>query len=263
VTHTERLDALFRRAKVPDCPEGWTLGPPGFVGIGAPRSGTSWWFRAIVAHRDVSFIRGNHAKEVTYFGPSREDVPSPEEITGYHAYFPRSPEAPTVGEWTPDYMYSPALPAQLEQAAPGARVLVLLRDPVDRFVSGNARGRRLAAEEGIRGAEDEIAARNTERGMYAEPVARALDAFGDDRVLVLQYERCQVDYTGQLRRTHEFLGLDPERGLAPPQRPPRARAESDAERARLGELYAPDVRRLAERVPELDVTLWPSVADFL
>ena len=168
-----------------------------------------------------------------------------------------------TGEWSPDYMYNPDLPAQLQQAAPGARVLVLLRDPVDRFISGNTRGRRLAAEHGIHGAEADIAARNTERGMYFEPVARALEAFGRDRVLVLQYERCQSDYEGELRRTHGFLGLDPERGPAPPIRPPRARSASEEERTRLGELYAPDVRRLAGLVPDLEVERWPNVADFL
>jgi hypothetical protein len=257
----ERLDALFSQARLPSRPEGWSIGPPGFVGVGAPRSGTSWWFRVITAHPDVCFVRGLHPKEVHYFW-GRRDHPelSADEVAGYHRYFPRSPEAQLVGEWTPDYMYSPALPRQLQQAAPDARLLVLLRDPVDRFASGFNRGRRLAAERGIEGAEDEIASRNTERGMYFEPVARVLDTFGHDRVLVLQYERCRADYPAELRRTHRFLGLDPERGAAPPLRDPRERSLPADERRRLAELYAPDVRQLSELLPELDVSLWPNVA---
>jgi len=262
--NAERLDSLFRQADLPDCPEGWVLGPPTFVGIGAPRCGTSWWFRVVSAHRDVSYIRGVQPKEVHYFW-GRRDRPAltPEEVAGYHRYFPRSPEAPHVGEWTPDYMYSAALPRQLDQAAPEARVLVLLRDPVDRFLSGFTRGQRLAAKSGIEGAEPDIATRNTERGMYFEPVARALQGFGRDRVLVLQYERCLADYPGELRRTHEFLGLDPDRAHMPPQRDPRERELPEEERMRLGELYAPDVRKLAELLPELDVELWPNTARFL
>jgi hypothetical protein len=258
-----RLDELFRQADVPACPEGWSVGPPGFVGIGAPRCGTSWWFRVVTAHRDVSHLRGVQPKEVHYFSARREGPLSDEEVAGYHRYFPRSPEVPLVGEWTPDYMYIPSLPGQLQQAAPDARLLVMLRDPVDRFVSGNARGRRLAAQDGIAGAEAEIATRNTERGMYFEPVARALGAFGRDRVLVLQYERCRADYDRELRRTHEFLGLDPDRGFAPPIREPRDRPVAEEERLRLGEQYAADVRRLAELLPDLDVSCWPNVARWL
>jgi hypothetical protein len=248
-----RLDELFRQADVPACPEGWSVGPPGFVGIGAPRCGTSWWFRVVTAHRDVSHLRGVQPKEVHYFSARREGPLSDEEVAGYHRYFPRSP----------DYMYIPSLPGQLQQAAPDARLLVMLRDPVDRFVSGNARGRRLAAQDGIAGAEAEIATRNTERGMYFEPVARALGAFGRDRVLVLQYERCRADYDRELRRTHEFLGLDPDRGFAPPIREPRDRPVAEEERLRLGEQYAADVRRLAELLPDLDVSCWPNVARWL
>jgi hypothetical protein len=259
--NAEQLDSLFRQADLPPCPEGWRAGPPGFVGVGAPRCGTSWWFRVVTTHPDVSHIRGVHPKEVHYFlGRRDHEILSSEEIAGYHRYFPRSPEAPLVGEWTPDYMYSPAMPGQLRQAAPEARLLVLLRDPVDRFMSGFTRGRRLAAKGGIEGAEDEIAARNTERGMYFEPVARLLDTFGRDRVLVLQYERCRADYPSELRRTHEFLGLDPDRGFAPPRREPRERSLADDERGRLAELYAPDVRRLSELLPDLDIALWPNMA---
>ena len=258
-----RLDELFQQADVPPCPDGWSVGPPGFVGIGAPRCGTSWWYRVISSHRDVSDQRGVRPKEIHFFSTARDRPLTDEEVASYHRYFPRSPEAPVVGEWTPDYMYIASLPDQLQRAAPGARVLVLLRDPVDRFVSGNMRGRRLAAQNGIAGAEAEIAVRNTERGMYSEPVARALDAFGRERVLVLQYERCRAEYARELRRTHEFLGLDPERGFAPPMREPRERPVPEGERARLGEQYAPDVKRLAELLPELDVSCWPNVARWL
>jgi len=88
--------------------------------------------------------------------------------------------------------------------------------------AGNAE--RLAAARGIAGAETEIASRNTERGMYFDPIARALDAFGRD---------------------------------------PRERSLPEDERMRLGELYAPDARRLAELLPEFDFELWPNVAKLL
>jgi hypothetical protein len=82
-------------------------------------------------------------------------------------------------------------------------------------------------------------------------------------VLILQYEACRARRDEQLKRTYRFLGIDP--GLGPPaaelvSREPRERALSAAERERLAALFAPDVRKLAELVPDLDPSLWPSVA---
>jgi hypothetical protein len=105
-----------------------------------------------------------------------------------------------------------------------------------------------------------------ERSLYADQVARVLDAFPRDQVLILQYERCLDRYDEQLQRTYEFLGLDPSFRPPPQDNVPAAPPAGDlpdAERAELGRQYAADVRRLVELVPEIDVTLWPSVRDLV
>src|SRR4051794_28721229 len=69
----------LRPADPPSCPEGWSVGPPDFVGVGAQRCGTSWWHRLIVAHPDVCFNRELHTKEVHFFDALGEHAPlSPE-----------------------------------------------------------------------------------------------------------------------------------------------------------------------------------------
>jgi hypothetical protein len=257
------LFPALQAAEPPACPDGWLVGPPDFVGVGAQRSGTTWWHGLITAHPGVCFERGTHVKEVHFFDTlgDRGEL-SPEEVDRYHRYFPRPQGSPLVGEWTPRYMQDPWIAGQLAQAAPGAKVLVLLRDPVDRFASGFARGRRMAAERGVTDVDDELTKRHVGLGMYFAQVRGVLQAFGRDRVLILQYECCRERYDEELRRTHEFLGLDPDRGGgAVPPREPRERPLPEAERTRLAALFAPDVRRLSELVPELDVALWRSVAE--
>ena len=251
----------------PACPEGWRTGPPDFVGVGAQRSGMTWWHRLISVHPQVCFERGLHRKEVHFFDTLGDrDKLSGAEIERYGRHFPRPPGDQLVGEWTPDYMDFPRGPRQLAQAAPEARVLVLLRDPVDRYASGYARARRLAAEAGIEGIEDQLVERHIERGMYFEQVRRVFDAYPRERVLVLQYEACREHRNAELERTYTFLGIDPE--LAPPEdqlssRDPRERPLPVAERERLAVVFAPDVRMLAQLLPELDVSLWPSVAGLI
>jgi hypothetical protein len=248
----------------PALPEGWRTGPPDFVGVGAQRSGTTWWHRLISVHPDVCFERGIHRKEVHFFDTlsGREQL-SEEEVERYGRHFPRPPRGQIVGEWTPDYMDLPWVSRQLAQAAPEARVLVLLRDPVDRYASGFARASRIAADKGIEGIEARLVERHIERSMYFDQVSRVLDAYPRDRVLLLQYEACRARRDEELKRTYRFLGIDP--GLGPPaaelvSREPRERSLSAAERERLAALFAPDVRKLADLVPDLDPSLWPSVA---
>src|SRR5439155_26836588 len=74
----------------PPRPQGWPVGPPDFVGVGAQRCGTSWWHRLIVAHPGVSFVRRPYGKELHFFDTlENHGVLAPEEIDRYHLHFPR------------------------------------------------------------------------------------------------------------------------------------------------------------------------------
>jgi hypothetical protein len=252
----------------PACPAGWVTGPPDYVGVGAQRCGTTWWFQQIALHPRVRFEDGVHRKEVHYFdSQSGADVLSPEQVDFYARYFPRPP-GQIVGEWTPRYMYDHWVARQLAQAAPGARVLVLLRDPVDRYASGvRWQSRLLDGRARARGVTiEKIVRQQWRRGLYAEQIERLLEAFPRDQVLILQYERCRARYDDELARTYEFLGLDPAFDPAREETRPEAPAASglpEAERDELARGYAPDVRRLAEIAPEVDPSLWPSVRDLV
>lgn len=244
-------------------------GPPDFVGVGAQRCGTTWWHQQIILHPHVAFDGGVHRKEVHYFDSlSGVDVLSPEQVEFYARYFPRPPSGQIAGEWTPRYLLDSWVPRQLVQAAPRARVLVLLRDPVDRFASGVRWQSRLL--DGRPGAADvtleKIVRQQRRRGLYAEQIERLLEAFSREQVLILQYERCLSHYEEELERTYEFLGLEPtfrpaQEGSRP--EPPTGNRRRDAERAELAREYAPDVRRLAEIAPEIDPSLWPNVRDLV
>jgi sulfotransferase family protein len=254
--------------EVPACPPGWVTGPPDFVGVGTQRSGTSWWFRQIILHPRAVFAEGVHLKEVHYFDHlAGVDVLTEEQKALYGHYFPRPQQDDVAGEWTPRYCYDEVIP-QIAQAVPSARILVLLRDPVERYVSGVAFDRQfLDLRPGKMGLTLEIVMeQQQERSLYVDQVAKVLDAFPRDQVLILQYERCIASYEEELERTYEFLGLDS--NFRPPMQDnvpaaPPAGDLRDAERADLAREYAADTRRLLELVPEIDVALWPSVRDLV
>lgn len=235
---------------------GEETGPPDFVGIGVQKAGTTWWFELLVAHPDVAHRAATH-KERHYFAPYATRPFGTEQVRGYHQWFPR-PDGKKTGEWTPDYLYQPWVAPLLEQAAPEARLLVIVRDPVERFVSG------LTHSGLVPGSHlGTVVAESVGRGFYTAALRQWAPAFDAGRVLVLQYERCVADPAGELARTYRFLGLDdgfrPQamRQASSPTRQEKVALDPDARR-RLVDLYRRDVTELVGLVPDLDLGLWPN-----
>jgi hypothetical protein len=231
------------------------------VGVGAQKAGTSWWNAVIHAHPAVHRA-GGQPKELHFFDQSWEEPFGEADIQRYWRYFPRPPGGVT-GEWTPGYLIDFWTPELLARAAPGARVLVLLRDPVDRFRSGLthqlATSRAPLTHRDIQGA--------FQRGLYAPQLRRVLDAFPRDQVFIGQYEACRADPAAQAARTFAFLGLEAthlDEGVLRGQVNPstgRKFQPSAALRRSLLDGYAPDIERLARMVPEVDLSLWPSACE--
>jgi hypothetical protein len=239
----------------PSLRSGEVTGPPDFVGIGAQKAGTTWWYQLILTHPDVTSRPGLH-KERHFFDHFGEVPFGAEDIDRYQGWFPHAPGT-LSGEWTPDYMTFSWAPELLKQAAPKARLLLLLRDPVERFRSGLEHQKRMGTPDGA-----DVTTAAMQRGFYDRALGGWLECFDRNQLLVLQYERCTADPVGQLQATYRFLGLPeftPPSLMAPHRRSAPAEAGLDSDvRERLIALYQPDVLALAERVPDIDLSLWPN-----
>ena len=234
------------------------VAPPDFIGVGVQKAGTSWWYELISEHPDV-FERADIHKERHFFTRFCVEPFGPADIRQYHQWFPRRPGT-IAGEWTPDYFAYPWVAPLLAEAAPQAKLLVLVRDPIDRFRSGLTFRRKMGAPNTSATVADAV-----RQGFYARWLRRLYEFYPPDQVLVQQYEQCRSDPQRQLDVTYEFLGLDT-------FRPPDVRREvnvSGGEKvdldpeaeARLVETYHDDVVDLAGLVPSLDLSLWPRFAE--
>jgi hypothetical protein len=242
---------------------GWETGPPDFVGVGAQRSGTSWWFRLVCDHPRVQ----ESAKELHYFDSYFAREFTAADRDAYHRLFPR-PQGKLIGEWSPRYMHDFWTPALLRTAAPAAKILVLLRDPLRRYQSGVSHELNRFMRGVRRGprrqhAASMIANDALSRSLYGRQLRELMAHFSAEQVLVLQYERCVAAPAAELRRTYAFLGLaevshvpsflDARRGKPHPQvLPPEAVAAPAMTRIR------EDVLGLKALVPDLDLSVWPS-----
>ncbi len=116
---------------------------PGFLIVGAQRSGTTTMFRALSQH--PALLRPAR-KEVHYF-----DLGYTRGISWYRAHFPLRAYARRVQrriamptqtfESSPYYMFHPLAAVRIARDLPGVRLLVLVRDPVARAYSAYAHER--------------------------------------------------------------------------------------------------------------------------
>ncbi len=184
-----------------------------------------------------------------------------EQVQRYHRLFRRRPNQ-ICGEWTPRYMGDAWALRLIKRAAPDARILVLLRDPIERYRSGILH----RAQRGAYRRPELIASDAIERGRYGTQMKRVYEIFEREQVLVLQYERCVQDPVGQYRRTLAHLRVDDH----VPEDVASLRGQSMASGKTplwdelvegLKLTFDPEVRVLRELVPDIDLDLWPNFAD--
>jgi hypothetical protein len=197
-------------------------------------------------------------KELHFFDEFSLRPMTEEDVARYHQWFPRR-EGQLAGEWTPRYMRDFWTPPLLRRAAPDTRLLVMLRDPIERFRSGVMH----QLSRGFERRAEMLAIDAVERGRYALQLRRLLEFFDPQRILVIQYEQCIADAPAQYRRTARFLGVDEDEG-----QPEFAQARGTTTAPQKRELWPDlvrslqvaledDVRELMTLAPDLEVERWP------
>jgi hypothetical protein len=238
-------------------------GPPDFIGVGTQRSGTSWWFALLQTHPRV--VRPRGSKELHWFTQFASRELRDKDIARYHAKFPRA-AGQLAGEWTPRYMHDFWTARSIRRAAPDAKLLVLLRDPIERLRSGIPREVGVDDDRGEARSYRDIVADAIDRGRYATQLKRLRAGHPDAEVLVLQFEQCVADPAGQYIRTLEFLGLDTDVPL-----PDFQKRRGGSQAAKKRELWPDlleamqvtledDVLELGRMHPDLDLSLWRNFA---
>ena len=252
---------------------------PSFLIVGAQRSGTTSMYRALSQHPAV--LKAVLHKGVHYF-----DVNYDKPAAWYRSHFPLEATAERVRrrtgvpaqtfESSPYYMFHPLAPQRIERDLPGVKLIVLLRDPVERAYSAHAhelaRGfetepfeRALELEESrLRGETERLREDPTylshhhqhngyvARGQYIDYLEPLAARFGRDRLHVVDshdfFSRPHDVYDQVLR----FLALPDGDHPVFDQHNARPRSSMPEHlRARLREHFAPYDERLGEWLGEM------------
>lgn len=241
--------------------EAKTEGRVAFLIAGVQKGGTTALFDYLGEEPGLSLSR---EKEVHFFDDETRDWAAP-DYAAYHAAFAPFDGRPR-GEATPIYLYWRGSLERIAAYNPDIKLIVVLRDPVERawshwkmeYARGaetrpfawcvrEGRGRLFEAEPW--GFHREFS--YVERGFYGEQLERALALFPREQVLVLRAEELRADPGTTMDALRAFLGLPA--GPAPHPRAVHVGREMDyggdlapADAAHLRAVYARDQARLAE-----------------
>ena len=230
-----------------------------FLIAGVQKGGTTALYDYLADYSDIALSK---VKEVHFFDDETRDWACP-NYAAYHAQFPGAAGRP-CGEATPIYTYWPNALERIRAYNPAMRLILTLRDPVERAWShwrmeygrGAERepfawcireGRQRLFDATPWGHHREYS--YVERGFYAEQLGRLFALFPREQVLLLRAEDLRADPAPALAAVREFLGLA--EAAAPASRESHVGREMDygskltsEDVAHLRAVYAADQARL-------------------
>ncbi len=206
---------------------------PDFIIIGAQRCGTTSLYNYLIEHpgvapaltKEVNFFDRNFRKGTRWYGAH-----FPSLASRYYATQIRGRRFST-GESSPYYIFHPLVPCRIAEMIPAVKLIVLLRNPVDRAYSHYRHVERLGFEtlsfedalahetERLRGEREKIVEDDDynsfnhqhysylSRGIYVDQLETWASYFPREQLLVLRSEDLYADPETVLMRTLEFLEL--------------------------------------------------------
>lgn len=199
------------------------MAKPDFFIVGAPRCGTTAMYSYLRQHPQI--FMPEH-KEPMYFGADLSQLHERLSKRDYLALFDGAKPGQRIGEATTWYLYSRSAAQEIREFQPDARIIVMLRNPVEVMYSLHRellfyRGEviedfeeALAAEEVRKQGRRIGPGRRNEALFYRDAVQfatqleRYFDVFGRDRVKVVIYDDFITDTGAAYRDVLQFLGVD-------------------------------------------------------
>jgi len=208
---------------------------PNFFILGAAKAGTTSLYHCLKQHPDIGM---SVPKEPLFF-EAEYDL----GLDHYRRrYFRGCAGARAIGDARHRNLYLPFVPPRILESAPDARLIVMLRNPVDRALSHwwhwYVRGiealpfddaveanlarlksgpffetpeeARLYADTLDRATGYSLYPSYLDSGYYAEQIERYVRLFGKERMMIVFSEDLAADAASVVRKVFEFLDVDPE-----------------------------------------------------
>jgi hypothetical protein len=261
---------------------------PNFIILGAAKAGTTALYHYLQQHPEIYM---SPMKETNFFalkdepldfqGPGDGDYINRFSITSLEEYedqFDGRTDEKAIGEASPLYLYSRKAPLCIHEYVPHAKLIVILRNPIDRAYSAFLHlvrdGRETTTDfhEALRQEEARIHAgwehiwHYKHMGLYYEQLRRYYDLFDHSQIKVYLYRDFRTQAVGVLQELFGFLGVDdtfmPDTSVRhnatvsmPSHQKPRVPLEV---RLELRDIFRDDILRLQDLI-DRDLSHWLKV----
>jgi hypothetical protein len=193
---------------------------PNFFIVGAQKAGTTSLYHYL---KEIPGVYMSRVKEPAYFAPNyvrRDPGRFLRDKKEYLRLFENAMGYIAVGEASPSYLWDPDAPKLIHQTVPYARIIMILRDPIERAYSNYLMKKKYRGgmkssfyDELIRDYESQVKLAGisylyVEFGMYYEQVKRYFDIFGREQVKVMIFEEFVQHPVQTVNEVLAFLGVN-------------------------------------------------------
>lgn len=181
-----------------------------FVGIGVNKSATTWMYKCLHLHPEICVSK---IKETNFFGMNHWRGEK-----WFVSQFDNFQEGNSIrGEYSPAYFGDREAAERIKKHAPDVKLIVCLRNPIDRFMSGYnfdivtgrscERSINKTIKKGIKNQSKQVQ-NHLEASLYCEKLKFYTNLFSKKSILVILYDDVLNDPNNVMKKLYTFLNVD-------------------------------------------------------
>lgn len=196
---------------------------PNFFIVGAPKAGTTSLYYYLKRHPEVFMSSIKEPNYFSYDETIKQNLYHKEKGVGtleeyLELFASANGRHKAVGEASVSYLFYPSVAAKIKEMVPDAKIIMSLRNPVDRAFSHYYMEHKLGY---VNVPLEDIVNKKSkhkyahlwyqqyvELGLYYEQVKRYLDIFGKDNVRIFIYDELSENMEGMILNVFDYLGID-------------------------------------------------------
>jgi len=171
-----------------------------FLGIGAQKAATSWIFKCLQEHPEISMPKN---KEIHFFSNEENYLKG---WDWYNTFFEKCDTNKKMGEFSVTYLCNPIAPARIKEHFPDIKLIVSLRNPVDRSFS---HFQHLISKKSITTESLEVALKKypaiIANSKYGKALSEYLKYFDKEQILILKQEDIKSNPLDFIKKIYNFL----------------------------------------------------------
>lgn len=173
---------------------------PNFILVGVEKAASTWIYNCLHEHPEI--FLPPHRSEVHFF-----DRNFHKGIDFYKSFYKKYRQQRSAGDITPSYIQEPKIASLIASYLPRAKILISLRNPVDRLFSDYFHFTRIRQTQ-ISFDEYSEHPQYLDKSLYYPKVKKYFDLFPEDQILIVIFERIKNNEVKFLQEIYRFLEVD-------------------------------------------------------